>query len=769
MSTLRIPALDRKIDRIKAAITYAEAGWYIIPVAADTKAPTVLGKDWPSKSSRDPQEIAAWFAGTDHGIGLHVGRSGAVVLDVDSYEAFPADLKPLLETAPFQSTRDNDPRRGHYVFEAPEGRILGNGRGELGKAFGEVRGLNGIIVVEPTDHVKEHGRYLWVRHGTVPMLPKEIDAALPEGQTADGAVPDAAVRAFLDAHTGAAMPHLLKPVLEKFARECADGSRHEAVLRALVWAMREARAGLYPARTAIDALWQDFDALMHGETGRWPKSEFKGAVAWAVAQALATDPDERAAEVQARLAERDAAKAAVVNTVAPPEIVEDDWKPPRKPGDYFGSDGIDIDLLASDVLDMGPLLWGRDGGFWSYDHGVWSSEPTAVEKRVVRLLRGRFRGAHATNAAAYVRHQIGTIDCDPTPDLMNFANGMLDWRTGDLLPHAPHYGSTVQFPVAWDPDAECPYFDRFLNQMLTPDFVTLVWEVIGYMMLSGNPLQKAILFHGTGSNGKGTVMRIIEALLGANNVSAVSLDSLNTNRFASSSLFGRIANLAGDIDATFQESTARFKQLTGGDLLDAEEKHKQSFRFTSWAVPIFSANKIPGSADVSHGYLRRWVTIKFARTITEAEVDLGLEDRLQSELPGIAAKGVRVLRGLMERGKFFADGDVKQDQAEFAEAIDQVRQWIVERTIPHKGHRETAKAMYDDYKSWAAEMGNGRLRAGEFYSRLENAGHPRVKSGTNWIENLRIAPPELRQPHAELPHPDEEIPLASGPSEDVDR
>lgn len=764
---LRIPAIDPEWDLLRAALAYADAGWYVLPLEPDTKRPAAfLGKGWQHKTSQEKEEIVSWFAGTSYLLGLHVGRSGAVVLDVDNYGAFPEDLRPHLVEAPHQSTRTDEPGRGHYVFTPPEGRLLGNSRGTLPKAFGEVRGLNGIIVVQPSTHVKENGRYEWLRVGEVPVLPKPINDCLPDGQSSDDAVTDEAVRTFIAAHNGGAQPHLLKPIIEKFVKECEDGSRHEALLRALVWAMREARAGLFPAKTAIDALWTDFSALMQGETGRWPRSEFKGAVAWAVAQALATDPDERAQEVQARLAQRDAEQAAVVNTTAPPTVLED-WKPPRDKGAYFTTDGIDVDMLAADVLDMGPLAWGRDGGFWSYDHGVWSPEHTAVERRVARLLRGRFRGAHVTNTAAYVRHQVGTIDCDPTPDFMNFPNGMLEWAKGDdLLPHAPHYGSTVQFPVAWDPDATCPNFDRFLNEMLTPDFVTLLWEVIGYMMLSGNPLQKAILFHGTGSNGKGTVMRVIEGLLGAHNVSAVSLDSLNTNRFASASLFGRIANLAGDIDATFQESTARFKQLTGGDLLDAEEKHKQSFRFTSWAVPIFSANKIPGSADVSHGYLRRWVTIRFGRTITEAEVDLTLEDRLQAELPGIAAKGVRTLRGLMERGKFYDEGEVKQDKAEFAEAIDQVRQWIAERTIPHRGHRETAKAMYDDYKSWAAENGNGRLRAGEFYTRMENAGHPRVKSGTNWIEHLRIAPPELRQPHAELPQPDEEIPLASGPSED---
>lgn len=766
--TLSIPAIKPDEDIIRAAIAYATAGWYVLPVDPNTKRPaSFLGKGWQHQSSRDPHEIAAWFAGTDHQVGLHVGRSGAVVLDVDNFDAFPTDLRPHLTGVPFQSTRIDDAYRGHYVFTVPPGRVLGNSRGRLPKEFGEVRGTNGIIVVAPSVHVKVNGQYLWrTFNGDVPVLPGEISDLLPDGQVADDAVTDEAVKAFLDEHTGNDSPALLKAVLRSFAEEAAGSSRHEALVRHLVWAMREARAGLYPARTAMDALWQDFDAFLTGEVGRFPRSEFRGIMAWAVAQALAIDPAQRANEIQERLAERDARKEAAVATTAPALIEE--WTPPHKPADYFGTEGIDVQLAATDVLSAGPLAWGRDGAFWSYADGVWSSEPHAVEKRVVRLLGARFRGSHATNIATVTRHQVGTIDCDPHPDYMNFSNGMLNWRTGEILPHAPHYGSTVQFPIAWEPNATCPKFDAFLQQVLTPDYIDLAWEMLGYMLFSGNPLQKAFLFYGSGRNGKGTLMRVIEGLLGTRNVSAVSLDSLNTNRFASASLFGRIANLAGDIDATFQESTAKFKQLTGGDVLDAEEKHRQSFRFTSWAVPVFSANKIPGSADTSFGYLRRWVVIHFTKTISDEEVDPDLDEKLAVELPGVAAHAVASLRTLMERRNFENKGEVAQGHADFAEVIDQVRQWIVQCTIPVTGNAENARACYDDYKVWAAAEGNRPLRSSEFYLRLENAGYPKRKSGTYVVDGLRISPSRVRMIATDSAT-GEQIPLPPEPAAEEDR
>ena len=62
---LHIPDLDPEASVLDAALAYAAAGWYIAPTdpARDVKNPgTVLGGGWPSKTSRDPKQIAAWFA-----------------------------------------------------------------------------------------------------------------------------------------------------------------------------------------------------------------------------------------------------------------------------------------------------------------------------------------------------------------------------------------------------------------------------------------------------------------------------------------------------------------------------------------------------------------------------------------------------------------------------------------------------------------------------------------------------------------------------------
>jgi putative DNA primase/helicase len=82
------------------------------------------------------------------------------------------------------------------------------------------------------------------------------------------------------------------------------------------------------------------------------------------------------------------------------------------------------------------------------------------------------------------------------------------------MAHDPAIPSTVQLAIDWDPDAQCADFHRFLDDVIPADDQSRVWQLIGYMLMSGNPLHRAFLLAGGGRNGKGAFMRTVLALLG---------------------------------------------------------------------------------------------------------------------------------------------------------------------------------------------------------------------------------------------------------------
>lgn len=411
---------------------------------------------------------------------------------------------------------------------------------------------------------------------------------------------------------------------------------------------------------------------------------------------------------------------------AAPGVGEGPWR-------FFGGDRGNeplYDVLGQAVLDLGPLGWGLDENWWAYENGVWRPDSKVVRRRVSRLLQGKVRRGHAMECAEHLMFLEGLsfVTGDPVPDFMNFRNGMVNWRNGDILEHDEKYLSTVQFPIDYAPEATCPNFDRFLADVMHEDYVALAWEMIGYLMYSGNPLQVAFLLYGSGGNGKGTLVRVIEAILGTDNIGNEPLDRLNNDRFSSVNLFSKIANIAGDIDATYQESTANFKRLTGEDTLAAERKFGDRFRFENWAVPLFSANKIPGSADVSEGYLRRWIVLHFHKRITNPTP--GLSNLLETEIEGIAAKAVEALRPLMLRGKFDPQGKAVEAKEEFAESIDQVRQWVASNdTVSCPGEHVKLRDLYNGYVAWAQATNRGKINENEFAHRLESIGIERRDQG----------------------------------------
>lgn len=305
-----VPEIPADASTLDAALTYAAAGLYVLPVKPGTKNPgSRVGTRWGDKSSRDPEMLAAWYAASSDSVALDLGRSGLVVVDVDHPELVPGWLLGELRAsaAPYQSTRPDTPGRGHYVFRQPPARVIGNGLGGLAGMGLDIRGGGGVIMAQPSPH-PDGGEYRWIRTGLIPLLSNVIADKLDDAGERDSAATDAEVRAFLAEYTGAQRPTLLSGWVKCFNDALArHDSRHEAMVAILCGAMEEAMAGFYPAAEADDTLRKLFVGAKTGiYGGKAPlrpvaaNAEFDGILSWAVAQAKRHGP----AEIRERVARK---------------------------------------------------------------------------------------------------------------------------------------------------------------------------------------------------------------------------------------------------------------------------------------------------------------------------------------------------------------------------------------------------------------------------------------------------------------------------------
>lgn len=346
----------------------------------------------------------------------------------------------------------------------------------------------------------------------------------------------------------------------------------------------------------------------------------------------------------------------------------------------LGEHGLKAMTAAQAVIELGPLMVDAQGVFWIYVAGVWRPDMTGLEvrKRIVRLLGERYRPSHYRTIREVLATLAPAFQLLPASSVINFGNGMLRWQ-GDpdpvLVEHHPEFMSTVRLPIDWDPAALCPLFDAFLAAAVPEDDRDRAWQVLGYLLMSGNPLQRLFMLTGTGGNGKGVYLNVVRAMLGDANTAAEPLHDLSENRFSTAELHGKLANICGDIDATYIQNTARIKELSGDDRMKGEHKNERQFYFKFWGKAIFSANAVPRSSDSSKGWTRRWEVVPFPYAPTKPDPSLS-ERIVAAELPGIAVRAVHALRELMAAGEFSRGESADTAHAEFAEKANRVLRWI---------------------------------------------------------------------------------------------
>lgn len=391
------------------------------------------------------------------------------------------------------------------------------------------------------------------------------------------------------------------------------------------------------------------------------------------------------------------------------------------------NDRLDATLLAAHIAsDPTPLGRGADGELYVYQDGVFVHDPQIAIKRVAKLMGQTW----SSTVQGQVNAHLLNVDLTDVglPDLPRgylpyivLNNGVYWWQDDHLELHSPALGAMTRLPITYDPVAIPHYVNHWLTQVLGDDdeMMRHIWEVLGYFLMTGNPMQKIFLFIGEGGNGKGTLMRLIRWMLGRENYSSISMHQLVDDRFASSGLYGKIANISGDLSAKFLTDPQILKEITGGDSISASRKHGQAFEFVPYAVPIFAANEFFRTSDTSKGWRRRWEVIDFNRDVESAGGVFDEQD-LFDDAAGVFNFAMDGLRRLMDRGRFLPPDAVREATTRMHDAADPLLLWMDEDEGVYVGEGETdaCTLVYGRYRTWCRRNGYNALASGPFGQRL---------------------------------------------------
>ena len=281
---------------------------------------------------------------------------------------------------------------------------------------------------------------------------------------------------------------------------------------------------------------------------------------------------------------------------------------------------------------------------------------------------------------------------------------------------------TYQLPFDFNSEAKAPIFEEYLNKVLPDkDSQDILSEYLGYVFIRSTTLklEKTLLLYGGGANGKSVFYEIVRQLLGEQNTSEFSLQSLtNGNGYYRAMIANKLVNYASEISGKLE--TSIFKQLVSGEPVEARLPYGKPFSITGYAKLIFNCNELPKDVEQTRGYFRRFLIIPFEVTIPEAEQDTQLAQRIiMNELSGVFNWVLDGLQRLLKQKQFSYCESVRQASEQYERESDSVRQFIFEHGyVASANSYVLIKTLYEEYRSYCADDGFRPVNRLNFSKRL---------------------------------------------------
>lgn len=354
---------------------------------------------------------------------------------------------------------------------------------------------------------------------------------------------------------------------------------------------------------------------------------------------------------------------------------------------------------------------------WVYntEKGIWEQNGTElIQAEVLKLLGDGFKREKVNDVIKYVQfssyQQIENFGGSAHKIVMQ--NGVYDLLTNNFEDKFnPDLYAITATPVKFDKTADCPAIKKFLSEIVNEKDVAKLIEFSGYCLYKAYPIARFVILVGEGSNGKSTFLELLKNFLGLENTSGLTLQQLSENTgFNEAELFGKLANICGDIPERALKDTGTLKKLTGKDIIHANRKFRSFLTFVNYAKPIFSANKLPSSRDESLAYHRRATTIDFPNRFDEGneETDPNIIKKLTTpeELSGFFNLAVVGLQNFLSQGKFSNEATTEEKRLDYVKRSDPTQYFCVKFVTEDFINTIEKDVVYDYYVRLCHKLGH---------------------------------------------------------------
>lgn len=330
---------------------------------------------------------------------------------------------------------------------------------------------------------------------------------------------------------------------------------------------------------------------------------------------------------------------------------------------------------------------------------------------------------------------------------INLANGTLNLRSLELLPHDRADLFTYCLPYAYDPNARCPLFEKFISEVLVkedstetdPQLVMLFQELLGYSLTPQTKREVMVWMFGEGGNGKSVALSVVKALLGP---MAISVDFQTLGKPGNYDLadipgtrviFSSEAERGGDIAEGY------IKKIVTGDPINTRPIYGSPINFSSTAKIWWAMNDKPTIKDTTDSIWRRMKLIPFYRKFEEGKnADVDLPEKLKAELPGILNWALRGLMRLTVNNKFTEASAADEAKKQYRNESNPVAQWVNTMTVRTSYPATLQGALYTKFKAWCIDNGERPITSNQFSRDLKRLKIDGTHRNTGAMYNLAL-------------------------------
>jgi len=305
---------------------------------------------------------------------------------------------------------------------------------------------------------------------------------------------------------------------------------------------------------------------------------------------------------------------------------------------------------------------------------------------------------------------------------------------------------TYRLKFGYDPAATCPIWQKHLDKVLPDaDAQKVLQEYIGYILVPHNTgnlkLERILMLFGSGSNGKSVVFEVIQALIGAENITHFTLKQLTESRgIYRAEIENKILNMATEIPPEMRADV--FKKIASGEPVDSERKYEPAYQIYQYAKMMFSINEMIVTNESTASFIRRFLIIPFDVLISAEEADTSLHGKIiNSELSGVFNWILVGLNRLIEQDGFTSSKVVDDTVNKFDANLNSVNTYLDEERWRYDSKKESPSIrisdFYSDYREFCVSHGFHPFNMNKFKSHTERKGfryyHSKVGTVTHRI------------------------------------